>query len=156
MTNPSTDKLKLILVSDMLIMLTITLSNKQQYVSYKKTKSRTARVFEDYTTHIIPLLKDNAHAYEMCQEISEALSSEGKYFPRLHYHILIKIKNSVNLLMDLGHIQDVGYGYHITTIENQEKLDHYKKYIKKQHKEWNESRYTMFYNRQFNIENLIL
>lgn len=113
------------------VMITITLPNMFQYIpdhkmgerkrelSYKQGFiKRLQKVSNIRDTVLVPLMKESLREWICNLEISEALASNGKHFPRLHYHIIGKIKNTFLLLHSLGAIsyQNI-IGYHIARID---------------------------------------
>lgn len=124
-----------VLIKGQRVMLTITLSNRLQHVSLKP-QNRVKAVTNDFKTMVYPeLIKVFKGRYNL--EISEVTAWDGKYYPRLHYHLCGIILNPVSYYLFLGYLTGKDYGFHTTLITKDTK-EYYKLYIKKQQKEWDD------------------
>lgn len=126
--------------------LTITLDDSLQRLTSPETradrskapnpklfiKNRMKRIKSDYDLYVKPHLDEIGTCYHGALEISEALASKGKYFPRIHFHYIIKIDNPAIALMYLGTLQHMGYGYHLIPNLTDEQQEEKNLYIKKQ------------------------
>lgn len=134
------------------IMLTLTLDNTLQYTRLKSPKTRLNRIRKDYDDILNPLFRRVFRQYKLSIEVSETLASEGKKFPRIHFHLVGYYFNTVELLVELGYLTHEGYGYHITECNTPEKYEYYLKYIEKQHEQWIDSRFVVWINKSYNFE----
>lgn len=133
------------LTPGMHILLTITLPNRLQFTSQPKVVDRKKelnfqtkmvyrlkKLVNIYESSVQPLLKKSFRFYFMSTEISEPLSSNGKHFPRLHWHIYGELKEPIYLLFGLGELFSAGLGYHIARLQTEEMKEEKQQYIGKQ------------------------
>lgn len=115
--------------------LTITMDNHGQHNDLLP-KNRLKRVRTDFHEYVKPLLDSSFRDYDCRLEISHAMSSRGKYFPRLHYHVLGHILDPIELQLGLGYLCSKYYGYDIWCNIKQKMWDEKQTYISKQHSHW--------------------
>lgn len=133
-----------IIQADMPVMLTLTFNNHMQH-AINTVKHRLNKVNEYYTDRIKPSLNKIFVVYEVSLELSEPLASDGKHFPRLHYHVLGIIKDPIEYHLHMGLLfMKYDIGYHTTLIKTPKQHELYKKYIRKQRKQWDSSQYNHF------------
>lgn len=129
--------------------LTITLDDRQQKITHDSTGSDTVvnyrrrhvnrlqHVTNLLTNKICPAIDTFMESYEIVTEISEALASKGKYFPRIHFHVLGYLSCPISFLLSMGDLYHMGFGYHIIGSLSKPQWTIKEKYIKKQKKLWN-------------------
>lgn len=100
-------------VTEGIYFLTITLDNKKQRIHNMDLAKRVFLVLKDMGKVINPFLKDFSDKYEGVIEISEALSYDGRYFPRLHFHYIIDVTCPITCLLTMGKYVQLGYGYNL-------------------------------------------
>lgn len=119
--------------------LTITPDDKRQHMNiHKDPYARFLAVNKQYELVLIPLLKKCFREYYYVWELSEALTSNGKYYPRLHVHLIGYLKDPILYLLTLGSIADQGYGYDARRyLLDESQVAYYQdKYMAKQRQQW--------------------
>ena len=130
------------------VFITITLDDKLQSVPSRTVQTnnpikprqreinRLKRISAQLTNNIVPYLDDFMGDYAVVTELSEAMASKGKYYPRLHFHILGYLACPIAMLLAMGDLTNMGYGYHIINDLNGKEFDVKQEYINKQRKQW--------------------
>lgn len=149
MPNLDTNKLTPIMDIDTMVMLTLTFNDRSQY-GHLTIPHRLNKFREHYTSHIKPQLIKCFNQFDMSMEISEVLASEGKKYPRLHYHILGTIKDPIVYHMTMGlFFNKYDIGYHNTLVDTPEKMAYYDMYILKQRAQWARCPYVIKHKDQY-------
>lgn len=127
--------------------LTVTLDDRNQRVSQcadastkvnyrRRHLNRLVQATNLINNVVIPAVDDFMSEYTLVTEISEALQSKGKYYPRIHFHILGELTCPISFLMHMGDFFHAGLGYHIICNLNTEQYNKRVDYIKKQQQYW--------------------
>lgn len=129
------------------IMLTLTYETKDQHADCL-IEHRLNKFREMFMGKVKPYLDKILHTgYEYCTELSEPLAWDGKQFPRLHNHIVGIIKCPITFLLVMGlYVKRLKMGYHVHILTDGDEEEYYKKYIRKQAKQWEESKYIALNN----------
>lgn len=117
------------------LFITITTNDFIQHANlkpYNRLKKFTDAYFED----IKPILKYNLHSYHSVLEIGETMVTRGDKFPRLHWHILCKLKDPIGLLTDLTPLIGKHFGYHIVSKLTEDEYKFKQDYMVKQREQW--------------------
>lgn len=117
---------------------TITLPNTLQRHHLKVLHTRPFKIIKELSDEVIPYLKQAVSKYQLWIEISEAMSSDGKYFPRIHFHFIMNITCVISLLLACGKFFEYGYGYNIYMLSTKKMLKSKTIYLTKQHAQWEE------------------
>lgn len=127
------------------VFLTFTLDDVHQFlptsepVRVKRTRSRNRvitclKLFDDT---VVPVLKNCMETFEWSIEVSEALASNGKHFPRIHFHVIGLLKDPVFFLLEIGYLMyTYSWGYHVIAGLTEEQFNVKLEYLCKQRKLW--------------------
>lgn len=125
--------------------ITVTLDDRNQKLSHSTAeKPNFKRRQLNRLTHIshilkhwlIPALDDFMNDYIIVTEISEALTTNGKYYPRLHYHVIGELSCPISCLLHIGDWFVNGIGSQVICQLSDEQYNQKLDYLTKQRKLW--------------------
>lgn len=131
------------------VFLTLTFDNQHQFLASPGSTRTTPvkglmgyinkRIF-NFTKYcdnnVWSIIDDMFESYDARLEMSEALASKGRYYPRLHWHLVGRVGNSIKYLFGLSVLYDMSIGYHNVVLDTEEVKTEYMAYMKKQEEEW--------------------
>lgn len=127
--------------------ITITLDDRNQKVSSdytpgselnfrRRQMNRLLHATKLVNNVVVPALDDFMSEYQLVTEISEALQSKGKYYPRIHFHVIGVLTDVISCLMHMGDLYHIGLGYHIISDLDTQQYNKKVDYMNKQVAHW--------------------